>query len=224
MGFATARHGDFPLAQRRDRRRNPMPRTTLFGGVNLDFQNRTKSTVFEYEQTKDKMETTAVKLYSLDYRDAKTYLAAALFVAGNIVLPQICHLVPQGGLRWLPIYFFTLVGAYKYGWRVGLLTALLSPVVNSALFGMPAAAMLPVILLKSVLLAVAASLAARRAGRVTLPLLAGVVLFYQLFGSLGEWAWTGSAAAALQDIRIGLPGMLAQVFAGYAVLRYLLRN
>ena len=155
------------------------------------------------------METTAVKLYSTGYREAKTYLAAALFVAGNIVLPQICHLVPQGGLRWLPIYFFTLVGAYKYGWRVGLL---------------PAAAMLPVILLKSVLLAVAASLAAWRAGRVTLPLLAGVVLFYQLFGSLGEWAWTGSAAAALQDIRIGLPGMLAQVFAGYAVLRYLLRN
>ena len=38
------------------------------------------------------------------------------------------------------------------------------------------------------------------------------------------WAWTGSAKAALQDIRIGLPGMLAQVFAGYAVLRYLLRN
>ena len=82
----------------------------------------------------------------------------------------------------------------------------------------------PANLLKSVLLAVAASLAAWRAGRVTLPLLAGVVLFYQLFGSLGEWAWTGSAAAALQDIRIGLPGMLAQVFAGYAVLRYLLRN
>lgn len=123
------------------------------------------------------METTAVKLYSTGYREAKTYLAAALFVAGNIVLPQICHLVPQGGLRWLPIYFFTLVGAYKYGWRVGLLTAVLSPAVNSALFGMPAAAMLPVILLKSVLLAVAASLAAWRAGRVTLPLLAGVVLF-----------------------------------------------
>ena len=111
------------------------------------------------------METTAVKLYSTGYREAKTYLAAALFVAGNIVLPQICHLVPQGGLRWLPIYFFTLVGAYKYGWRVGLLTALLSPVVNSALFGMPAAAMLPVILLKSVLLAVAASLAAPAGGR-----------------------------------------------------------
>lgn len=170
------------------------------------------------------METTTVKLYSTGYREAKTYLAAALFVAGNIVLPQICHFVPQGGLRWLPIYFFTLVGAYKYGWRVGMLTALLSPTMNSALFGMPAAAMLPVIVLKSVLLALGAGFAARRSGHLSLPLLAGVVLFYQLFGSLGEWAYTGSAAAALQDIRIGLPGMLAQVFGGYAVLRYLLRN
>lgn len=170
------------------------------------------------------MGTTTVKLYSPGYREGRTYLAAALFIAGNIVLPQICHLVPMGGLRWLPIYFFTLIGAYKYGWRVGLLTALLSPLVNSALFGMPAAAMLPAILLKSVLLAAAAGFAARRFGRVTLPLLAGVVVFYQLLGSLGEWAYTGSAAAALQDIRIGIPGMLAQVVGGYAVLRYLLRN
>ena len=155
------------------------------------------------------METTAVNLYSLEYRDAKTYLAAALFVAGNIVLPQICHLVPQGGLRWLPIYFFTLVGAYKYGWRVGLLTAVLSPLVNSALFGM---------------LAAAAGFAARRFGRATLPLLAGVVLFYQTAGTLGEWAFTGSAAAAVQDFRIGIPGMLAQAAGGYLIINYLLRK
>mgnify|MGYP000802391253 CR=1 FL=1 len=167
---------------------------------------------------------TTVKLYAPTYGETKTYLAAALFAAGNIALPQLFHTVHLGGPTWLPIYFFTLVAAYKYGWRTGLLTALVSPAANTLLFGMPAAAALPAILLKSVLLAVAASLAAWRAGRVTLPLLAGVVLFYQLFGSLGEWAWTGSAKAALQDIRIGLPGMLAQVFAGYAVLRYLLRN
>ena len=94
------------------------------------------------------METT-VKLYSLPYRSVKTYLAALLFALGNIVLPQLFHLMPQGGVTWLPIYFFTLVEAYKYGWRVGLLTAVLSPVVNSALFGMPAMAVLPAILLKS---------------------------------------------------------------------------
>ena len=78
------------------------------------------------------MQTTTVRLYSLGYGQAKTYWTAFLFVAGNVLLPQLCHLFPLGGVRWLPIYFFTLVGAYKYGWRVGLLTAVLSPAVNSA--------------------------------------------------------------------------------------------
>lgn len=41
------------------------------------------------------METSA-KLYSLPFGNVKTYLFALLFVAGNIALPQLCHLVPAG--------------------------------------------------------------------------------------------------------------------------------
>ena len=170
------------------------------------------------------METTAVKLYSTGYREAKTYLAAALFVAGNIVLPQICHLVPQGGLRWLPIYFFTLVGAYKYGWRTGLLTALASPLVNAALFGMPAAAVLPEILIKSVTLAVAAAMAARYLKNVSMLAMVAVVLAYQIIGSLFEWVLTGSFLTAMQDFRLGVPGMLLQIVAGYALLKWLAKR
>ena len=77
---------------------------------------------------------TTVKLYSLNYSEMRAYLWASLFIVGNILLPQLCHLMPQGGLIFLPIYFFTLVGAYKYGWKVGLLTAVLSPVLNHLLF------------------------------------------------------------------------------------------
>ena len=110
--------------------------------------------------------TTSTAVYSLNYRESKTYAAAALFVVGNILLPQLCHLMPQGGLVWLPIYFFTLVAAYKYGLTAGLLTAVASPLVNSLLFGMPAAAVLPVILTKSVLLALAAAFIASRVRRV----------------------------------------------------------
>lgn len=113
------------------------------------------------------METT-VKLYSLNFRQAKTYWFTLLFVAGNLILPQLCHLIPQGGLILLPIYFFTLIAAYKFGIRVGLLTAVLSPLANSALFGMPAAAVLPEILIKSVTLAVAAAMAARYLKSVSL--------------------------------------------------------
>ena len=90
------------------------------------------------------MQTTA-RLYNLGYTEAKSYLVAALFVMGNIALPQLFHLVPQGGVTWLPIYFFTLVGAYKYGWKVGLMTAVASPLVNSLMFGMPALGSLPAI-------------------------------------------------------------------------------
>lgn len=167
---------------------------------------------------------TTVRLHSLSCREAKAWMVAALFVAGNIALPQLFHLMPQGGMVWLPIYFFTLVGAYKYGWQVGLLTAVASPLVNSLAFSMPAAALLPIIILKSSLLALAAGYAAHRFNRVTLPLLAAVVIFYQAIGAVGEWLITGSLDAALQDIRIGYPGMLLQVVGGYLFIRYIIRK
>lgn len=164
------------------------------------------------------METSA-KLYSLSIRDVKTYLFAFLFVAGNIALPQLCHLVPMGGPTLLPIYFFTLIAAYKFGFRVGVLTALLSPVMNHLLFGMPAAAVLPAILIKSGLLAGAAAMAAHYTRKVSLLALLGAVLAYQVIGTAFEWALTGSFFVAVQDFRIGIPGMLIQWFGGYALLK-----
>lgn len=169
------------------------------------------------------METT-LKLYSLEYNQAKTYMVATLFVLGNIALPQICHTVHLGGPTWLPIYFFTLIGAYKYGWRVGLLTATASPLLNSALFGMPAPAALPAILLKSVLLAAIAGHTAYRYQKVSIGLMLTVVLGYQVLGTLGEWMIKGNFFLAAQDFRIGLPGMLLQILGGYAFIKYLIRK
>ena len=153
------------------------------------------------------METSA-KLYSLNYSNVRTYLFALLFVVGNIALPQICHLVPYGGPTLLPIYFFTLIAAYKYGFRVGLLTAILSPVINHLLFAMPSGAALPIILIKSALLK-----------SVSLWAILGVVLSYQIIGTAFEWAFIGNFHVAVQDFRIGIPGMLIQWFGGYALLK-----
>lgn len=170
------------------------------------------------------MLVTNVHLYTWGYSEKKTYLAALLFVLGNIALPQICHLVPQGGMMLLPIYFFTLIGAYKFGWKVGLLTAVLSPIVNSTLFGMPMPAVLPAILLKSVLLALAAGYVAHKYNKVTLPLMLTTVLAYQILGTLGEWTMKGDLYLALQDFRIGIPGMLLQILGGYAFIKYFIRK
>ena len=127
-------------------------------------------------------------------------------------------------MTWLPIYFFTLVGAYKCGWRVGLLTAILSPLVNSAFFGMPPAAALPAILLKSTLMAIIGGYVASRFHKATILLLTVVVLSYQVIGTLGEWAMKGDFWLAVQDFRIGIPGMLLQVFGGWIFINRLIRK
>lgn len=170
------------------------------------------------------MQTSAVRIYSLKYDNVRTYIIALLFVAGNIVLPQLFHLLPSGGKTWLPIYFFTLVGAYKYGWRAGLLTAFISPLANSALFGMPSTAVLPAILMKSALLALFAGIASERFRRATMPLMLAVVVGYQVVGTLGEWLMSGSLALALQDFRIGIPGLLLQILGGWAVINFVIRK
>jgi hypothetical protein len=68
-------------------------------------------------------------------------------------------------------------------------------------------------------LATAAGYAAYRFGKVSLLILTGVVLSYQVAGSLVEWAIAGNFFTAIQDFRIGIPGMLLQIFGGYIVLK-----
>ena len=167
---------------------------------------------------------TTIRLYSLGWREMRTYLFAFLFIAGNIVLPQLCHLIPQGGLMLLPIYFFTLIAAYKFGFRVGLLTAVLSPLINSALFGMPPTAALPIITIKGVLLAGAAAWIASKSKGASLLALIAAVLGYQLAGGAIEWAMTGSIASALQDWKLGWPGMMLQAVGGWLILNHLFKK
>ena len=164
------------------------------------------------------MENT-IKLYSFNLSNLKTYLFAAIFVAGNLLLPQLVHLIPNGGLIFLPIYFFTLIAAYKYGIHVGLLTAILSPLVNSLLFGMPPMNMLPIILIKSVILAIAAAMVAKHFGKISFLGILLAILVYQVIGTGIEWAMTQNFFIAIQDFRIGLPGMVIQLVGGYFVLK-----
>ena len=164
---------------------------------------------------------TITKLYSLSLNNTKTYLIATGFIVCNLLLPQLAHLVPQGGFIFLPIYFFTLIAAYKYGIHVGLLTAVLSPIANNLLFGMPPSAVLPAIIIKSVILAIAAALAAKKFGKVSIIGIIMAILAYQVIGTGIEWAMTQSFFVAIQDFRIGFPGMLIQLFGGYLVLKSL---
>ena len=166
------------------------------------------------------MEASA-RLYTLNYNEVKTYMWAEIFVACNLVLPQVFHLIPQGGIIFAPLSLVILAGAYKFGWRVGLMAALASPLLNHLLTGMPAWNVLPVMAFKLAVLALIAGFTAQHFRKVTLPLLIGVVLITELAGGLGELALTGGTEATIQDFIIGWPGLLLQVIGAYLVCKYL---
>ena len=161
-----------------------------------------------------------VRLYALNYDEAKTYLWATVFVACNLILPQVFHLIPQGGVIFSPLSLVILAGAYKFGWKTGLLAALASPLVNHLITGMPAWEVMPVMTMKLAVLALVAGLAAQRFKTVSLPLLIGVILVSMAIGCLGEFILTGGIAATIADFTIGWPGLLLQVFGAWLILKY----
>jgi hypothetical protein len=165
------------------------------------------------------MEAT-VRLYTLNYDEAKTYMWAAIFVACNLVLPQVFHLIPQGGIIFSPLSLVILFGAYKFGWKTGLLAALLSPTVNHLITGMPMMDVLPVMTVKLAVLALVAGLAAQHFKTVSLPLLLGVVLVSKAIEALGELALTGGIAATIADFTIGWPGLILQIVGAWLILKY----
>lgn len=167
------------------------------------------------------MRSTTFQPVSLSLSNYRTYLFSLVFIVGNLVLPQICHLVPDGGKMLLPIYFFTLIASYKFGIRIGLLTALLSPLCNHFLFGMPALNVLPILLVKSSLLAIIAAYIAQYSKKVSLIHLAITVVAYQLIGGIIEYFMTSSVPSAMQDFILGYPGMIIQILGGWFVLKTL---
>jgi len=167
--------------------------------------------------------TTSFRALNPGLTNLRTYIWAVVFVAGNLILPQLCHFIPEGGKMFLPIYFFTLIAAYKFGIRVGLLTAVFSPLVNCLFFGMPPLAVLPVLLIKSSLLAIAASWVAGKWQQLSLLHLVFVVAIYQFVGGIAEWILCGSWSVALQDWTLGLPGIVFQIVGGWLVLKFLAR-
>lgn len=162
---------------------------------------------------------TNIRLYTLNYTEVRTYLFAALFVTCNIALPQLFHLIPQGGIIFAPLSFVILAGAYKLGWKTGLLAALASPLVNHLLFGLPAWSVMHVMVIKLATLAIIAGVTAQHYKKVTIPLLITVVLISEIIGGLSELLLTGGVSATIADFTIGWPGLLLQVFGTYILLK-----
>jgi hypothetical protein len=162
---------------------------------------------------------TVLVLEQTGFKQLKYYLLASAFILGNILFPLFCHQFNLAGPMFLPIYFFILIGAYKYGWKIGVVTAVLSPLFNSFLTGMPPVTALPVIVVKGLLLASAASLIAYKTKKISLTNILFVILSYQAAGIVFESIYLMSLNKAMNDVVIGYPGLLVQLVGSYLILR-----
>jgi len=154
--------------------------------------------------------------------EARLYLVAALLVLGNLLLPALVHRLPQGGQAFLPIFFFTLVGGWRFGAAAGILTGTLSPVVNHLLTGMPAGPVLPSLTLQSVMLGGLAAAAAAGGRKPGLGALAALVGLHQAL-TLLPLALQAGIPTALAALQLRAPGLLLQVAGGSALLSWLAR-
>lgn len=158
---------------------------------------------------------------NLNFTKLYTFILIVLLISGNLLLPQLVHAIPKGGLIFLPIYFFTLIAAYKFGFKVGIATALLSPLLNNLIFGMPPTAVLPFIIIKSTLLAFFAAWVSSKLNKIKIHYIALVVFLYQFTGSIIEGFVTNSFSKAIQDATMGWPGILIQICLGFGILTLL---
>ena len=79
---------------------------------------------------------------------------------------------------------------------------------------------IPAILTKSIVLALSASFVANKTQKISLLNLLIIVLIYQIVGTLVEWAMTSSFYIAIQDFRLGVPGMMIQILGVYFILTH----
>jgi len=151
----------------------------------------------------------------------KTYIISLGLIAGSILFPYILHHFYLAGEIFLPIYFFALIGAYKFGWKVGLITGIFSPLVSFVLTGMPMLAILPSVIIKGVLLALVVGFFTRKHGKLSLLKLTIIVLSYQAVGSLIVYALTHNFTLSVADIVLGYPGLILEIIGGYILLKSL---
>lgn len=152
-------------------------------------------------------------------RTHSTSMLSALFIAANIGLPHLFHLIPGGGIMFLPIYFFTAFAAVSYGKWTGVLTGLMSPLLGYLIFGAPKAFMIPDMILKGVLLS---SVMAYMLSRV--PSMVHKVIVIPV-AVVAAWGMAGllempfrDYEIAFQDFFTGIPGMMLMMIAGWIAL------
>jgi len=80
--------------------------------------------------------------------NSKRLVVAAMMVAACIVLPMAFHVIPGAGPMLLPMHIPVILAGLLCGPAFGFIVGLSGPFLSSTLTGMPAAALMPVMMIE----------------------------------------------------------------------------
>lgn len=161
----------------------------------------------------------------LKYTDIRSYTFTVTFIALAVATPWIFHQFHLAGPTFLPMHIFVLVAGLLFGWRMGLMVGLFTPLASYAISGMPIIKILPQIVVEISVYGLAAGILREKfslrviwsligamiAGR--LALLSTVVIIQ--FVSGGIYSPLGLEANPLavlwSAIALGCPGIVIQL-------------
>jgi hypothetical protein len=168
------------------------------------------------------------KILSLNYKftyldfgltEYRTYFLSSALIIGSVLLPHAFHQFHLAGQVFLPIYFFVLIGAYKFGYKVGVITGIFSPLISFFLTGMPMLMILPFVIVKGIILGLIAGFFVTKFRKLSMLSLFLVVISYQSIGFLIVYLFTHNLNLSTTDLILGYPGLILQVVGGYTLLR-----
>jgi len=153
--------------------------------------------------------------YVLNFSDLRLYLYVSLFVALDVAVPWLCHIIhPLAGPTLLPMFFFVLLAGMTFGWRAGTLVGLLTPLISYTLSGMPIPQILPRIIIEGTFYGLAAGLLRGQFRLGVATSLIGALVVGRLAVFAGMVLILGvsdSAGLAWETAKQGWPGIALQV-------------
>ena len=151
----------------------------------------------------------------LTFSDFRLYVYVSLFVALDVSVPWLCHIIyPLAGPTFLPLFFFVLLAGILFGWRAGILVGMLTPLMSYVLSGMPLPQALPRIITEAVVYGLAVGLLRGYFRFGMIASLVGAIIA----GRLAAFALMAltldlshSTNLAWQAIKTGWPGVILQL-------------
>ena len=156
-------------------------------------------------------------LSTIDYLKLKTlFIYFTIFIFCNLTFSMICHLIPNGGRIFVPIYFFTLIGSYLLGWKAGIIISLMSISTNHILLGMPDDNMIMIVLIKTITISLITALINKDNILTTL---LKIILLYQLISIIIDLFITNNINIVISNLINQIPGLIIQLFIGYIIIK-----